>query len=229
MIIPFIDIESPFPDTINANEDGVLAYGADVSPERLMQAYPLGIFPWYNEGQPPIWWAPHERCVLFPKLMHASKNLRRIIRNKRFELRIDTAFDQVVQACSHVGENRAEGTWLNQELRASLSRLHDMGYAHSIESWRDGRLVGGLYGVSIGTIFFGESMFAAESEASKVALYYLCQWMIANGLELVDCQMPNDHLFSLGAQMLSRDEFYPMLEACVQKATIPGPWSADMD
>lgn len=216
----------PFPTTSHAEPDGLLAVGADVSVDRLLMAYPLGIFPWYNEGQPPLWWAPHDRCVLFPELMHCSKSLRRVIRQSKYEVRFDTAFDQVVQACAHVGSGRKEGTWLNQELRASVSQLHEMGIAHSIESWFEGELVGGLYGISLGTMFFGESMFAARPDASKVALYHLCQFMIEKNMDLIDCQIPNDHLLSLGAQILPREEFYPMLEENVKKSSHIGRWSA---
>jgi len=219
-----ISASSPFPETHLAEPDGLLAYGADVSVERLLMAYPQGIFPWYNEGQPPLWWAPHERCVLFPEMIHCSKSLRRVIRQGKYEVRMDTAFNRVVQACGHVGTSRDNGTWLNQELKSSLSELHDLGLAHSVETWHEGELVGGLYGISIGSMFFGESMFAAKSDASKVALYHLCQYMIAQNMDLIDCQIPNDHLLSLGAQILPRDEFYPILEESVNKNTHSGPW-----
>ncbi len=220
-----IQHDDPFPDTGLAEPDGLLAVGADVSVERLLRAYPLGIFPWYNEGQPPLWWAPHDRCVLFPELMHCSKSLRRVIRQGKYEVRFDTAFDQVVQGCGHVGNGRENGTWLNQELRASVSQLHEMGIAHSVESWYEGELVGGLYGISLGTMFFGESMFAARPDASKVALYHLCQFMKVRNIDLIDCLIPNDHLMRLGAQILPRDEFYPMLEENVNKTTITGSWN----
>ena len=216
--------EEPFPATRLAEPDGLLAYGADVSVERLLMAYPMGIFPWYNEGQPPLWWAPHDRCVLYPELMHCSKSLKQVIRQKKYDVRMDTAFDQVVQACGYVGASREHGTWINPDLKASLSKLHELGWAHSVEAWMDGELVGGLYGVSIGAMFFGESMFASSPDASKVALYHLCQYMIAEGMELIDCQLPNDHLFSLGAQMMSRDEFYPQLEESVNKMSHKGSW-----
>ncbi len=137
---------------------------------------------------------------------------------------MDTAFNAVVQACGHVGSNRETGTWLNYDLKLSLSELHDSGLAHSVEAWRDGQLVGGLYGLSLGGMFFGESMFAAESDASKVCLYHLCRWMIAHDMDLIDCQIPNEHLMSLGAQILPRDEFYPLLEESVKKDTFDGPW-----
>lgn len=213
-----------FPDPIHAEPDGLLAFGGDLSPETLIKAYPHGIFPWYNENQPILWWAPHDRCVLFPEMMHSSKNLKRLIRQEKFEIRMDTAFDQVVQACGHVGANRETGTWINYDLKASLAVLHNKGIAHSVEAWKDEKLVGGLYGVNIGGMFFGESMFAAESNASKVCLYHLCQWMIAHELDLIDCQIPNDHLMSLGAQILPRDEFYPFLEESIQKKGLLGKW-----
>jgi leucyl/phenylalanyl-tRNA--protein transferase len=224
MPLTFILSAEDFPDTCSAEPDGLLAYGGDVSPETLLKAYPKGIFPWYNEDQPVLWWAPHDRCVLFPEMMHVSKNLKRIIRNKKFKIRLDTSFDQVVQACGHVGRNRENGTWLNFKLKESLSKLHHDGLAHSVEAWKDGELVGGLYGISLGGMFFGESMFAKQADASKVCLYHLCQWMIEKKMDIIDCQIPNDHLLSLGAQVLPRDEFYPLLEESVQKNTIKGPW-----
>ncbi|MDA0973980.1 MAG: leucyl/phenylalanyl-tRNA--protein transferase [Bacteroidetes bacterium] len=224
MPVQFLDKGDDFPDTRLAEPEGLLAYGGEINPERLLKAYPLGIFPWYNEGQPILWWAPHDRCVLIPDRMHCSKNLRSIIRQGRFEVRMDHAFDKVVQACGHVGSNRASGTWLNSDLKQSLSDLHDRGFAHSVEAWRNGKLVGGLYGVSLGGIFFGESMFAAESDASKVCLYHLCQLMIAQKMDVIDCQIPNDHLMSLGAEMMERSTFYPLLEVSTKKNTVLGPW-----
>ncbi|NND95640.1 MAG: leucyl/phenylalanyl-tRNA--protein transferase [Flavobacteriales bacterium] len=224
MPLTFIRSYNDFPDTSLAEPDGLLAYGGSVSPEFLKKAYPQGIFPWYNEDQPVLWWAPQDRCVLYPEFMHVSKNLKRLIRNGRFEIKMDTAFNSVVQACAHVGQNRANGTWLNYTLKESLSLLHAEGLAHSVEAWKDDLLVGGLYGISIGGMFFGESMFAKESDASKICLFHLCQWMIANDMDIIDCQIPNDHLISLGAQILPADEFYPLLKESVEKKTIEGPW-----
>ena len=227
MPLTFLRPGDDFPDTSLAQKDGLLAFGGAVSVESLLQAYPRGIFPWYNEDQPILWWAPQERCVLFPELMYCSKNLRRIIRQGRFEIRMDTEFDRVVQACAHIGRNRESGTWINYELKKSLSELHEMGYAHSIEAWQENELVGGLYGVSMGGMFFGESMFAKASDASKVCLYHLSQWMIKHEMDLIDCQIPNDHLMSLGAQILPEGEFYEILKESVQKSTLKGPWVFD--
>jgi len=224
MPVHYIEADQAFPDVSQSEPEGLLAFGGDVSPDRLLMAYPKGIFPWYNDGQPVLWWAPHDRCVLHPARMHVSKNMRRYIRQLKFRVKMDTAFNQVVQACGHIGSNRDGGTWLNDALKESLSELHERGIAHSIESWRGGKLVGGLYGVSLGGMFFGESMFASEPDASKVALYHLCQWMLANNMDLIDCQIPNDHLISLGAEMMPENEFYPFLAESVKKTTQKGPW-----
>ncbi|NNC82004.1 MAG: leucyl/phenylalanyl-tRNA--protein transferase [Flavobacteriales bacterium] len=227
MRIAYLSLDDDFPPVSQARADGLLAIGGDVSVEMLLKAYPMGIFPWYNEEQPVLWWAPHERCVLFPAMMHCGKNLRRTIRQKRFEIRMDTAFAQVVEGCARIGSNRQQGTWINPTLKESLCELHEMGLAHSVEAWMDDSLVGGLYGVSLGGMFFGESMFAQVSDASKVCLYHLCQWMIQHDMDLIDCQIPNDHLFRLGAQVLQPDEFYPFLEESVEKETLEGPWVYD--
>lgn len=190
--------------------DGLLAAGGDLSPARLLAAYRRGIFPWYSYGQPILWWCPDPRAVLFPQEFKTSRSLAKSMRNKGMHTRIDTAFDAVIQACGSE-ELRPQGTWLSAEMQAAYSRLHRLGYAHSVETWMGDRLVGGLYGVAIGRIFFGESMFSRERDASKIALRRLCDFLTECGFVLIDCQMPTPHLMSLGARLMPRSEFVALL------------------
>ncbi|HEU4604205.1 MAG TPA: leucyl/phenylalanyl-tRNA--protein transferase, partial [Steroidobacteraceae bacterium] len=186
--------------------DGLLAAGGDLSTARLLAAYRRGIFPWYSHGQPILWWSPDPRAVLMPQEMKVSRSLAKTIRNRGFETRIDTAFRDVIRACGS-SELRPGGTWLSPEMRAAYIQLHRLGYAHCVETWLEGELVGGLYGVSIGAMFFGESMFSTERDASKVALKRLCDELIARDIQLIDCQMATPHLLSLGAKLIPRREF----------------------
>jgi leucyl/phenylalanyl-tRNA--protein transferase len=190
--------------------DGLLAAGGDLSAPRLIAAYRRGIFPWYSRGQPILWWSPDPRAVLRPTRMKISRSLRKTLRNRGFETKVDTAFRDVIRACGSP-ELRPGGTWLSPEMRAAYVRLHRLGFAHSVETWLDGRLVGGLYGVALGKVFFGESMFSIERDASKVALKRLCDELVARGFELIDCQMATAHLISLGAELLPRRTFIDML------------------
>lgn len=199
--------------------DGLLAAGGDLSPQRLLAAYRRGIFPWYSRGQPILWWSPDPRAVLFPRELKVSRSLAKSIRNKGFELRIDTAFAAVIQACGS-SELRPNGTWLSPEMRAAYTQLHRLGFAHSIETWRDGELVGGLYGVALGAVFFGESMFSTVTDASKVALWRLCTELIERDFHVIDCQMETPHLLSLGARRVPRATFVSWLEAHIDP-TIP--------
>ncbi|HEX7115094.1 MAG TPA: leucyl/phenylalanyl-tRNA--protein transferase [Steroidobacter sp.] len=194
--------------------DGLLAAGGDLSAPRLIAAYRRGIFPWYSRGQPILWWSPDPRAVLKPTRMKISRSLRKTLRNRGFETKVDTAFRDVIRACGSP-ELRPGGTWLSPEMRAAYVRLHRLGFAHSVETWLDGRLVGGLYGVALGKVFFGESMFSIERDASKVALKRLCDELVARGFELIDCQMATAHLMSLGAELMPRRSFIEMLERYV--------------
>jgi leucyl/phenylalanyl-tRNA--protein transferase len=191
--------------------DGLLAAGGDLSPARLLAAYRRGIFPWYSYGQPILWWCPDPRAVLVPQEFKTSRSLAKSIRNKGMRTQIDTAFDAVIAACGSE-ELRPQGTWLSPEMQAAYSRLHRLGYAHSVETWMGDRLVGGLYGVAIGRIFFGESMFSIERDASKIALRRLCDFLAECGFVLIDCQMATPHLMSLGAKLMPRSEFVALLE-----------------
>jgi leucyl/phenylalanyl-tRNA--protein transferase len=194
--------------------DGLLAAGGDLSPGRLLAAYRRGIFPWYSRGQPILWWSPDPRAVLAPEEMKVSRSLAKTIRNRGFDTRIDTAFRDVIRACGS-SELRPGGTWLSPEMRAAYMKLHELGYAHSVETWLGDALVGGLYGVCLGAMFFGESMFSVERDASKVALKRLCDELIGRGVRLIDCQMATPHLLSLGAELIPRREFVLRLSELV--------------
>jgi leucyl/phenylalanyl-tRNA--protein transferase len=218
-------------DTALAEPNGLLAMGGDLGPERLLDAYRRGIFPWFNPGEPILWWSPDPRMVLVPDAVRVTRSLAKRLRNGGFELRVDTAFVEVMRACAEprapVGRASSGGTWISPAMIAAYTRLHEAGYAHSIESWRDGRLVGGLYGVAIGRMFYGESMFSRESDASKVALVRLCRQLARWEFGLVDCQMETPHLASLGAQTLPRAVFAAQLAELVNLSHRTGPWSFD--
>jgi leucyl/phenylalanyl-tRNA--protein transferase len=203
--IPFIRGNAPFPSVNEATEDGLLAYGGDLSPERLLLAYRSGIFPWYGRDEPILWWAPDPRLVLYLDEFICRKSLKK--RFKHFDVRYDTAFTQVIQCCSYISRKGQMGTWLVPEMIEAYQKLFHRGYAHSVEAWQDGKLVGGLYGIAIGKMFFGESMFAQVSDASKVAFAHLVERLKHDGFEMIDCQVATDHLKSLGAREISRELF----------------------
>ncbi len=202
---------------------GLLAAGGDLSPPRLLEAYRRGIFPWYSRGQPILWWCPDPRAVLRPERLKVSRSLAKSLRNRGFETRIDGAFREVLRYCGS-SELRPGGTWLSPEMRAAYLRLHKLGYAHSVETWLDGRLVGGLYGVALGNVFFGESMFSLERDASKVALKRLCDELVRRGYHIIDCQMATAHLMSLGAELIPRLEFIELLRTRIQADLAATPW-----
>lgn len=204
--------------------DGLLAAGGDLSPQRLIAAYQRGIFPWYSQGQPILWWCPDPRAVLLPGDFKTSRSLSKTIRNRGFVTRIDTAFDTVIRACGS-STVRPGGTWLSVEMRAAYSKLHRLGYAHSFETWRDDQLVGGLYGVAIGRVFYGESMFSLENDASKVALHRLCEVLVARDFHMIDCQMATPHLMSLGARLIPRGDFIGLLETFAVAPVPPASWT----
>lgn len=212
-----------FPDPREAEDDGLLAIGGDLSPARLLLAYSLGIFPWFNEGDPILWWSPPERCVAWNGQERISKSLRRTIRQARYEVRFDTAFEAVMRACAQPREGQ-EGTWISEEMVQAYTALHRAGYAHSIEAWRAGTLVGGLYGLSLGRAFFGESMFALEPDASKVAFAALCERCWAWNFAFIDAQVATGHLASLGAVMVPRETFLAKLQEALEAPTRQGPW-----
>jgi len=224
-MIPWLNRDSPFPPLEFAMEqpNGLLCVGGDLSPARLLQAYRQGIFPWYSDGDPILWWSPDPRMVLFPCEMRVTRSLGKVLRNRPYEVRFDTAFDAVVAACAEPrsGQN---GTWITDDVREAYGHLHRLGHAHSAETWIDGELAGGLYGVSLGGVFFGESMFMRESDASKIAFVHLVRWMSARGCLLVDCQMHTGHLASLGAREIPRAAFLQHLSELVDYPAPVGPW-----
>jgi len=206
-----------FPDVeyALAHPNGLLAVGGDLSPERLLCAYRRGIFPWFSEGQPILWWCPDPRVVLFPAELKVPRSLRKRLRNAGFEVTWDRAFRAVIEGCA-APRPEQEGTWITPEMERAYLRLHELGHARSIEVWRDGELAGGLYGVAMGRVFFGESMFTRVRDASKVALAHLCR----DEFELIDCQVPTDHLFRMGAVSIPRRRFVRLLD---QLCDGPGP------
>lgn len=212
-----------FPPVHHA-EDGLLAVGGDLREERLLLAYRSGIFPWYSEGEPLLWWSPDPRMVLFPGEFHCSQSLRRVIKRGLFQVTLDRAFPAVIRACGDTPRPGQDGTWITPEMEAAYVGLHDQGHAHSIECWHEGRLVGGLYGVAIGGCFFGESMFSHRDNASKVAMFALTQAARAWGIPLIDCQVANPHLLSLGAREISRKTFCQLLRDGLRTTLTQDAW-----
>lgn len=197
-----------FPDPALAEADGLLAIGGDLSAERLMLAYKNGIFPWYSDDTPILWYSPHERFVLNPATVVVSKSMRQVLRSGKFRVTFNTAFAEVIQACSLVPREGQDGTWITGDMMAAYINMHQLGKAHSVEVWQDDALVGGLYGVEVGKVFCGESMFSKVSNASKTALITLCK---TGKYSLIDCQVYTEHLESMGAGMISRDEYMAIL------------------
>jgi leucyl/phenylalanyl-tRNA--protein transferase len=213
-----------FPPPHLAEAGGLLAVGGDLRPERLVAAYRAGIFPWYSEGEP-IWWhSPDPRFVLEPEHLHVPRSLAKILRRGDYEIRFDTAFDKVITACARTPRPNQPGTWITQEMVRAYLKLHELGVAHSAEAWRDGVLVGGLYGVSLGDVYFGESMFASAPDASKCAFAVLVRWMQARGIALVDSQVYTEHLARFGAELWPRPRYLARLHELVDRPIRPGPW-----
>ena len=216
-----------FPPPEHADRSGLLAVGGDLSPERLILAYSEGIFPWYNEGQPMLWHSPDPRMVLWAPDLHVPRSLKKVIRQQRFELRMDTAFEEVIWKCADAKRADHDGTWITDEMLNAYVRLHALGLAHSVEAYQEGKLVGGLYGVSLGTAFFGESMFAAVNDASKVAFVSLIERLQEWGMNLIDCQVHTDHLERFGAVLWKRSRFLEALDKAMDEPTRQGKWQFD--
>jgi len=212
-----------FPPVQHA-EEGLLAIGGDLGEARLLLAYRSGIFPWYSEGEPILWWSPDPRMVLFPGEFHCSRSLRRVINQGVFTVTLDWDFAGVIRACAESPRPGQDGTWITAEMEAAYIGLHENGHAHSIECWCDGELAGGLYGVAIGGCFFGESMFSRQDNASKVAMHALVQAALAWGMPFIDCQVANPHLTRLGAREVSRDIYCQVLRKGLQTELAPGAW-----
>ena len=200
-----------FPSPEQASAEGIVAVGGDLQPERVLLAYRKGIFPWFESDDFLLWWSPDPRMVLFPDQLKISKSMRTVLRKKQFEVTFNKAFDQVVEACAKVKRFGQNGTWITPGLMEVYSTLHTQGHAHSVEVWEEGSLVGGLYGIDLGTVFCGESMFSKSSNASKVALIFLVKELKKNKYELIDCQVPTQHLASMGAEPISRTKFLTFL------------------
>jgi leucyl/phenylalanyl-tRNA--protein transferase len=216
--------EVAFPDPRLAEPDGLLAVGGDLSPERLLTAYALGIFPWFNEGSPILWWSPDPRLVLLPERLHVPRSLARTIRRGTYRVTADAAFERVIRRCASAGRPGQDGTWITGAMVKAYVRLHEQGFAHSFEAWEGDALVGGLYGVSLGAAFFGESMFADRPDASKVAFVRSVEALAGFGVRLVDCQVRTDHLVRFGAEEIPRDRFLERLAAALEVETRRGPW-----
>ncbi len=224
------DPQAPFPPVEMAlrDPDGLLALGGDLSPERLLRAYRLGIFPWYSAGQPILWWSPNPRMVMRPVDLKLSRSLRKSLRKGLFTITLNQAFNAVTAGCAEPRDD-GRGTWLSGEMRQAYGQLHSLGYAHSIEAWQDDQLVGGLYGIALGRVFFGESMFARVTDASKVAFAHLVRQLARWNFELIDCQVHTSHLASLGATTMSRHAFTEQLNRLATAPNHSGPWQFDVD
>ena len=222
-------MKSVFPDVSEAlvEPNGLLAIGGDLSVERLLSAYRSGIFPWYSHGQPILWWSPNPRTVLSLSALHVSRSLRKSLKRADYEVRFDTAFDDVVRQCAKPRKDGL-GTWITDEMRNAYLRLHKLGHAHSIEVWHDGQLIGGVYGVSLGRIFFGESMFSRREDASKIALVYLVRQLQKWEFALIDCQVYSEHLGSLGAELMPRERYVEVLQTVCAADGRPGSWQCDL-
>jgi leucyl/phenylalanyl-tRNA--protein transferase len=221
--------EPVFPPADLADKDGLLAVGGDLSPQRLLNAYASGIFPWYTSGQPILWWSPDPRMVLFPENFRRHKNLGKLIEKKTFTFSFDQEFENVITYCGSVKREKQKGTWITEEMKEAYINLHKAGYAHSVETYFDGRLCGGLYGVSIGNMFFGESMFHLKADASKVALWHLVDFCMHHGIKVIDVQQNTSHLKSMGAELVSRKNFLTLLEQNLTTASLIGDWQQYFD
>ncbi len=213
-----------FPPAERANDDGLLAFGGDLSPQRLIVAYANGIFPWYSENEPLLWWSLDPRLIIRPGEMRVSKSLKRTLRKDKFEVKVDTNFREVMLHCAETPRKDQDGTWIMDEMVDAYCELHQLGIAHSFESYQDGELVGGLYGIDIGQVFFGESMFHTVTDASKVAFFHLHQFLQEHGFKLIDCQQETSHLMSLGSYAIPRSEFLDELKVLTAEATLVGNW-----
>jgi len=212
----FLDDSLWFPPLEAALPDGLLAIGGDLGVERLLLAYQNGIFPWYNEDEPPMWWSPDPRFVLFPEELKISKSMQQVFKKGTFEFKVNTAFEDVIRNCSQVKRNGVDGTWISNDIIDAYTELHRLGLAYSAEAWQEGRLVGGLYGILLGKVFFGESMFSLVSNASKFAFISWVETLRQQGVVMIDCQVHTPHLESLGSRMISRVDFVEILKQNIE-------------
>lgn len=220
--------ETQFPSPNSASEEGLVAVGGEITTKRVLSAYRQGIFPWYSEDQPVLWWSPEPRAILYPDGIKISRSLKKTLRRNKFSITADTAFSQVVKACAGPRtQSPTGGTWITAEMMDTYNRLHQLGYGHSIEVWDQEKLVGGLYGLSLGSAFFGESMFSHRPDASKLALVSLAKFSKSSGIDFIDCQLPTDHLASMGAINISRKEYLKILEAALKHQDHTKCWQLD--
>lgn len=229
-MLPWLTENIAFPPVESALHEpsGLLAAGGDLSVPRLLAAYRRGIFPWYAPGDPILWWSPDPRMVLFPSEFRISRSFARTLRNADYEIRLDSAFVEVVAACASMPRHGQHGTWITPEMQHAYARLHELGYAHSVETWIGGKLAGGLYGIALGRAFFGESMFSRARDASKIAMAHLIAYLQAWEFGIIDCQMETSHLASLGARPIPRRDFIATLDALVPPGNASGTWNADV-
>lgn len=220
--------ETQFPSPNSASEEGLVAVGGEITTKRVLSAYRQGIFPWYSEDQPVLWWSPEPRAILYPDGIKISRSLKKTLRRNKFSITADTAFSEVVKSCAGLRtQSPTGGTWITAEMMDTYNRLHQLGYGHSIEVWDQEKLVGGLYGLSLGSAFFGESMFSHQTDASKLALVSLAKFSKSSGIDFIDCQLPTDHLASMGAINISRKEYLRILEAALKHQDHTKCWQLD--
>lgn len=227
-MIPWLSRRPVFPPVDSAlrepeGPNGLLAAGGDLTPTRLLAAYQHGIFPWYSAGEPILWWSPDPRMVLYPSALKISRSLAKTLRHQYYEVRLDSCFPRVMAECAAPRHHQG-GTWISTDMQAAYTRLHQLGHAHSVETWVNDELVGGLYGVALGRVFYGESMFSRQTDASKIALAHLCHHLKQLNFAVIDCQMKTDHLASLGAQAIPRHAFVEALPRWTQENFCPGHW-----
>ena len=209
--------ETQFPSPDSASEEGLVAVGGEITTVRVLSAYRQGIFPWYSEDQPVLWWSPEPRAVLYPDEIKISRSLKKTLRKKNMRVTADQAFGEVIKACAGPRiQSPGGGTWITDEMMVTYTQLHEMGYGHSIEVWLDEKLVGGLYGLALGSAFFGESMYSHAPDASKIALVHLAKYASSTGIDFIDCQLPTEHLSSMGAIDISRNEYLATLKDALQ-------------
>lgn len=218
-----------FPNPEQAEPSGLLGVGGDLSPDRVLLAYRMGIFPWFSQDQPILWWSPDPRAVLFTEEFRVQRSLRKVVRKQRYTITLDTAFAEVIDACGSVPRPDQEGTWITDSMKESYIALHERGFAHSVEAWLDGELVGGLYGIAIGKLFCGESMFARKPDASKVAFVHLVHQLKRWEFPMIDCQMQTDHLQRFGSREIFRHHFLEGVSSFAARPGIGGPWRFDDD
>ncbi|MFZ4536158.1 leucyl/phenylalanyl-tRNA--protein transferase [Propionivibrio sp.] len=228
-MIPWLERADAFPplELALSEPNGLLCAGGDLSPQRIVQAYRQGVFPWYSAGEPILWWSPDPRMVLVPSEFRISRSLRRTLRNGDYLIRLDSNFPTVIRACAKTPRNGQAGTWISAEMQAAYCKLYELGFAHSVETWVDNKLVGGLYGLAIGKMFYGESMFSHATDASKIAIAHLTRFLEAQGFGLIDCQMNTPHLASLGAREIPRNEFIASLHELTAIPPLKGRWASD--